>query len=311
MVAEFSIFNIAFGFLDYYINFQDHKTPVKPFLNQALIKGSLESVSTENFAYRMFDFNSDNGWIFEDYDITHYYQFDQRFLQFSTSKTVPYVNAIIFNISNIKEIYSRSYVKVQTVLANTGGIIKLLLLIGITLNTYFAEIDLFVSIHSALDDESKPLTGDSSSNINFVSLFQSDFLSQVPRPTNNNMQLKNRNDMYKGVRFSFWQKFILIFSGCCVSNSLKVKYKYYNEMKQKIIKYYEIHNTIKLHSNLNKIKNFKVADRPKPNPNPNVNFNSNTHASSKYFEEVKIDTEKHLNHNNNRIVIKTSKFSVV
>lgn len=93
---------------------------------------------TDHLTFKQLDFISDSGWILEDKVITESFQLE------STSGIVSsldpqYLLTIEIALSGLKDIYYRSYIKVQAVLANMGGFIKSIITIFSLLNTYFAN----------------------------------------------------------------------------------------------------------------------------------------------------------------------------
>lgn len=124
-------------YLDHYLDANDYNSPIKQTLRADFLQGSAYSSRSDTYYLKVLDFYSDNGWVLEDTTFNSTFQFD-----YAVGAIYPMATAVYnidFTLSDIKEVYRRSYVKAQTVMANIGGFIKFIILFCAYINSYLAE----------------------------------------------------------------------------------------------------------------------------------------------------------------------------
>jgi hypothetical protein len=110
---------------------------------------------------RTIELHTDSGWLMEDISKENYFAMDRQFETWDFSDT----SEVFFNYqlrcSTSRQSIQRNYVKIQTIAANVGGMIKFLLLSGEILIYYYRNLDykeyltytFFHSINSELSNK--------------------------------------------------------------------------------------------------------------------------------------------------------------
>jgi hypothetical protein len=110
-------------FEEYYINSNDYEAPLKRYYNKKIIRLSALSARQDTLIFRAFEYTSDNGFLVESkesYSGHELVNHDKEFYS-SNGYEIYVVNLTCDNLNH--QIY-RVYVKIQKVIADTGGIIK-------------------------------------------------------------------------------------------------------------------------------------------------------------------------------------------
>lgn len=129
---------LHFVFLDHYVDVGDYEQPIQQFLNSDILLPSTNSPRIDTYSYKVLNFNSDSGWIIEDLTKRETYQMDSHH---STGGAINPKNIYTIQVSNsyLIDVYDRHYLKVQTIMANLGGLIKILMTLATILTSYFAD----------------------------------------------------------------------------------------------------------------------------------------------------------------------------
>jgi archaellin len=187
---ELKMFYIHFLYLDYFIDLTDNLNPFKEIWNSDLIQVSANAKRSDEYYYKMVNINSDNGWVLEDFSEAQIYQFDNKI-----SVSAGYDGVDMFeckvSISNLNDIHTRKYVKLQEIFANTGGFIKFLLMFMSIMAEFYSDRQLLNFIlqetikkegfyNDLVNPEAMPIT----KNIPKISLNKSIDLSKPDTPVN-------------------------------------------------------------------------------------------------------------------------------
>ena len=114
--------NYAMYFTNLAIDPSNYEKPITTFAKQLYTPISFSTLTYIEMTFGHLDFISDNGFLFEELNTTSTatYLANRQILSFSSSMIVQ----IDMKLDKVKNIYKRSYDKIQGVLANMGGIIK-------------------------------------------------------------------------------------------------------------------------------------------------------------------------------------------
>jgi hypothetical protein len=118
----------CFACLNYFIDVSDYKNSIKPNFISNILLSSSKSYRTDVFFLKNTNVRTDAGWIMESKDIIPTYQFSST--QNSIVPALP-KNPIFFVITsvyNLRDVFTRKYLKLQDILASAGGFIKILLI---------------------------------------------------------------------------------------------------------------------------------------------------------------------------------------
>ena len=143
--------------IDYYVDVSDYVNPAKPYVRNQIIPISFLIYKRQYIYYKNIDIVTDKGWIFPENLVESKYQLDftnsEIFFSRSVAFTPDTVSEITIAISRLKDVYKRSYYKIQNLAADVGGILKSILVISFFLNYYanrpIIEEDLFFSLFSS------------------------------------------------------------------------------------------------------------------------------------------------------------------
>ena len=94
----------------------------------------------EIFFFNLVDLTSDDGFLLQEKTTYNSFQYDRRETDSIQSETPAYLLRVIVSLNTTKKNLFRSYMKVQKVAADTGGIIKFFLIILFYFNFGFAKI---------------------------------------------------------------------------------------------------------------------------------------------------------------------------
>lgn len=128
----------SFSFIDHYINQMDYASPIKKFVNyvNGVTKKGYKSTNILNYNYLNFITHGDFFW--DKTSEISGYEFSGR-QEFSSQSN----DDIIFSFSvfpqNYPITYDRTYISFQEILANIGGIIKVLFIFAQLLNSLYQK----------------------------------------------------------------------------------------------------------------------------------------------------------------------------
>jgi len=145
-------FFVSFIYKDSYIDGKDFENPVKSYITSNTLKSSAYTFRQDAYLFKDVTFNTDQGFILPDEVVQDYSQLD-TILSGSTaeSQTEVFTNVII-GLTNLKDFYTRKYIKVQDVSAQVGGIIKLFLIFSEFFISFFAYVPFLESLYQNLYD---------------------------------------------------------------------------------------------------------------------------------------------------------------
>jgi hypothetical protein len=123
-------------FLDTIFDPSNYEKPNKSIRKDLFTVISNKYFKTWNFFFNNIDYKTDAGWLLEDIDTKPYLQFE-RFYELIDFRVDPVFFRLAMRMSQIRLSYTRSYYKLQTFIAQLGGLIKgIMILIKIILYTF-------------------------------------------------------------------------------------------------------------------------------------------------------------------------------
>jgi len=177
--------NFLIKFIDYTFN-SNVNEPGQAYLRSEAFVLNPNLQKRVVFNIRSVDYTTDYGFVFESLESNTYYTIGDARETIDTSLLLGRIASIHFTMDPKKDFYKRSYMKVQTLLANVGGVIKSLLVISkifsylFTKELYFLELvsSLFILDESDLVIKNKLLPN---------------FNNQKPENNINIIKFKNKN----------------------------------------------------------------------------------------------------------------------
>jgi hypothetical protein len=119
---DLSVFFAQYLFIDYYSDLTDYENPMKPYWRSNLVQLSSSSHRTDEYTYRIMNVITDNGLIMESTSITSSFQFESK-ISLVNGQNNEFILTIRTDVSNLNLFSGRKYMKLQLVIANTGGLI--------------------------------------------------------------------------------------------------------------------------------------------------------------------------------------------
>jgi hypothetical protein len=138
LFAEMQMFYVHFLYLDYDVDLTNYDNPFKTIWSSDLIQLSGYTKRTDEYFYKIVNIQDDAGWILEDFKDTHIYQFDHKAAMTQALDGIDVLQVKV-SISNLTDNYSRKYVKIQEIFANTGGFIKFILLFVSFFSEFYSD----------------------------------------------------------------------------------------------------------------------------------------------------------------------------
>jgi hypothetical protein len=142
-------------------------TPIQNLVSEEIFPGNLNQVLNKELQFYNVDIMSDNGFFFSN---PLQYKSIQSYRVIDTSyyfQNPPYIASVRISITNFKETYMRTYQKLQTALAQTGGMTNIVMILFTAINTYFSGFDFVETMSKAIDEKLvKKGKGKSSGNKN-------------------------------------------------------------------------------------------------------------------------------------------------
>jgi hypothetical protein len=90
--------------------------------------------------YKKIQVWSDKGWLFDDSNREDYFSFDKMREVWDTRDTSETFMSLNIAMGLSRQVFDRSYIKVQQIAANCGGIMKFLMLLGKLVTFYFSKL---------------------------------------------------------------------------------------------------------------------------------------------------------------------------
>lgn len=160
--AKLGFVYMAFGYLEYQINHTNIDNPISLYRTNELGFFST-SIFKRYFTYfKRLEYHSDNGIVFEEIDSMIGYQHDNTVINYDLKPPANYPNMfaeISVTMSKKYDSYSRSFVKLQNIVANIGGMSNLILTSGAILVQFFTTKMYFLGFSELIvdfNDKSKP-----------------------------------------------------------------------------------------------------------------------------------------------------------
>jgi hypothetical protein len=234
--------NIAYSYLDSYVNLDNYEKPYTYFLNRNIVALNRKIGKSNFIKVKTATIQTDSGFVLEDKAELSILQCDPIFMDILGETTV------LFNLmtvgSKIQDTYVRRYIKVQDIVANVGGLLKSLLMIGSLLLTYFQERSFKFEIINnlyRLSDVVKTDLGGIESRVQIVNELKDNTNNQIDITRNNFTPPKEK---FKDLQLSF---FDYICSKKCRSKYPHLQYKYlikFIDEKFEVLNYIRTTNTL-------------------------------------------------------------------
>lgn len=134
---------ISIYFKDTYFANNNYTNPEQFFANMFTIPITNTVYKRQYIYFKNIDFVSDYGLLFEDKHKVSTYQLDSMYADLYFTNDAAFSDSTVaemtVSIKNIKDVYSRSYYKLQNLAADLGGVLKVILMIFIFLNMWISE----------------------------------------------------------------------------------------------------------------------------------------------------------------------------
>jgi hypothetical protein len=131
---------VQFVYLNYYTDLTDYNEPFKPIWSSDLLQCSSRVNRVDDYMFKTIDLITDSGFIISDPSNNYAFTKDSKStltLGFSPEISITAILELKVTISNLKIIYTRSYIKLQDIFANVGGFLKVILMVfNFILSTY-------------------------------------------------------------------------------------------------------------------------------------------------------------------------------
>lgn len=149
---KMSSFFVSFIYRDSYIDAKDFENPVKYYITSNTLKSSSYTFRQDAYLLKDITFKTDKGFILPDQESKEYTQLDNiQSGSTAESKTEIFTNVIV-GLTNLKDFYSRKYIKVQDVSAQVGGIIKFFLIFCDFLISFYSYVPFLEALYSSIYD---------------------------------------------------------------------------------------------------------------------------------------------------------------
>ena len=128
-------------FPDYSFEPTKYLQPYKAYVRNLYHSFSIKYLEDIFLYFKLIEVITDSGYFFENKNYVNFVAYDyiQSDIDFRES---PQFLSLSINISPKREIYKRSYIKLQTIISNVGGMLKMILLIG-EYSIYFIRMLLY------------------------------------------------------------------------------------------------------------------------------------------------------------------------
>jgi hypothetical protein len=199
VMSKLSNVRLSIKFPDYWINHQDLQNPQQLIINANTIQVTSSTFKRIWYYIKTIEYETDFGYVFNDNKISKFYQFNDQFetVDLRTTQTVPNSFCQFSFIMDKNRInYTRGFAKIQSVIANSGGLIKAVTVLAFIINELlFCElyyIDIIKNVLSKGSNSTPPNKNRRSSVILFENSSQN--------------QIKLEESITKEVKQSFFKK---------------------------------------------------------------------------------------------------------
>jgi hypothetical protein len=132
------VFYAQYIFMDRFYDMTNFQTPITSYWRSDILQLGGYSSRMDLYTTRVLNLKSDEGLILESNNIQKTSQFNSK-IALAMGYNPNYFLQIFTDISNISTVLGRKYAKIQTVMANTGGFIKFVMLIMVSFNNYITR----------------------------------------------------------------------------------------------------------------------------------------------------------------------------
>jgi hypothetical protein len=133
---------IALVYLDYLIDNKNTNYPGQPYLNTLVLGASNTIYKMFDLKFRKISYETDFGFVFQDIRKEEYFTVETPFISVDNRPTGSRPGNFIFlrlSTSKIISTYTRSFLKIQDLLANIGGVIKGVLFVAVLFENFFIQ----------------------------------------------------------------------------------------------------------------------------------------------------------------------------
>jgi hypothetical protein len=156
--SMYSMLNIHMISLNYYIDAKDYENPIKPSYVSNLNIGSTTGSRTDTYFFKNTDVKTDEGWILESFNKLSNVQFESSSNAIVPANPGDHIHWIIISIEDLRDVYTRKYLKLQDILASAGGFIKVCLLFFCFLNDYLQQNRIYQKMYLRVLDKAERIT---------------------------------------------------------------------------------------------------------------------------------------------------------
>jgi hypothetical protein len=136
--------------LDYVIDNKNISSPGNPYIQSDTLSFNSKIYKWWNYQFEMVEYESDNGFIFQDIKQSKFFQKNPTMPDvLLPGEGDPLLVSLSLSMSIFKSSYDRSYLKLQGLLANIGGISKATTTFFNILNTFFFDYLYWLSLSNA------------------------------------------------------------------------------------------------------------------------------------------------------------------
>jgi hypothetical protein len=147
---------MAFNYLDYAIDNNNLNEPGQIFTNSYTQSLTNTLHKTLYIYFRQIYHDTDFGFVFQDHKINHYYRTESILETVNTLPKIPEFPGNFARISPLcsryKDTYNRSYLKLQDLLANIGGVLKGVMILAALINNILVQKIYLMDLSSQLFD---------------------------------------------------------------------------------------------------------------------------------------------------------------
>lgn len=141
-------FFVNFIHVEHYAQPDNFDNPIQSIVVSDSFAGNLQTISGNNYLLSNIDFYSDEGFLIESNRYINGFNTEKFDSRITMEDNPPFYMINKVYLSNLNSLYKRSYVKIQQILANTGGIIKVFLILINFITQYFDKFILIEKLYN-------------------------------------------------------------------------------------------------------------------------------------------------------------------
>ncbi len=134
--------SIGLFFPDNSFNQRNYKNPYKSYVKNLYQGFSINNFEDISLYIKLVEIITDTGYFFDDKKSIFFSSYDYMKNNIIYFQNINNFLSLSINVSTKREIYRRSYIKLQTIISNVGGMLKIVLLIG-EYSVYFIRMLLY------------------------------------------------------------------------------------------------------------------------------------------------------------------------